>query len=69
MANEKRLIDAMPCVCGKEARIFSIDGPYGLKFYKILCLGCKAFATAPSKGKVIERWNIRMEYEKTNKCR
>lgn len=67
MANEKRLIDAIPCPCGKKAKLFSIDGPYGLKFYKLLCLNCKAFVTAQSKEKAIERWNMRMEYEKNHR--
>lgn len=62
MANEKRMIDAVPCECGNKPRLFSLNGPYQQTWYKLICLKCKAFVTAPSKEKAVERWNVRMKH-------
>jgi hypothetical protein len=61
MAFEKIGI-ANRCSCGGKTILVSLSGPYQLTWYRMGCLKCKAFVTAPSKEKTIERWNRMAEY-------
>lgn len=54
-------MDEVKKCCGEVPRYFTIENSYGIKFHRLICLRCGMRFTAPSKEKVIERWNRRVE--------
>ena len=45
------------CKCRNEPLYLEINGAYGIVYYRVFCRKCKSFANAPSKKRVIEKWN------------
>lgn len=54
-------MDEVKKCCCETPRYFVLENSYGMKFHKLICLRCGMHFTAPSKEKVVARWNRRAD--------